>query len=72
MIDRHKIAAKVFGPVAANRNLADEPLSVDDWRKVWEALQGFRAAVRQIVLEARIRNAELRTKQQEQSNGEEA
>lgn len=54
---RAKIAAQVFAPARAIRNLVDEPLTADDWRKVWNALQAFRAAVRQIVFEARCRAA---------------
>jgi hypothetical protein len=53
---RAKIAAKVFSPDRATRNLADEPLTADDWRKVWESIKSFRAAVRQIVFDARCRN----------------
>lgn len=55
MAKRAKIAAQVFSPERATRSLADEPLTADDWRKVWEALKNFRAAVRQIVFEARCR-----------------
>lgn len=58
MTTRAKIAAQVFSPKGANRDLAGEPLTSDDWRKVWEAIQNFRAAVRQIVLEARCRRLE--------------
>lgn len=60
MHTRAKIAAKVFAPVAANRQLVDEPLTADDWRRVWEARQSFLAAIRQIVFDARCREAELR------------
>lgn len=59
MSDRKKIAAKVFAPAVANRKLADVPLTADDWRKVYEAQQAFRAAVRQIVFNALIRDADL-------------
>lgn len=62
MSDRRKIAAQVFSPDRATRNLADEPLTVDDWRKVWEAYKSFRAALRQIVFEARLRRIEQSTK----------
>lgn len=58
---RAKIAAQVFAPMRATRQLADEPLAADDWRKVWEALQAFRAAVRQIVFEARCRQQQKGT-----------
>ena len=58
-LQRANIAAKVFAPVAANRQLAGEPLTADDWRRVWEARQNFLAAIRQIVFNARIREAEL-------------
>lgn len=71
MIDRHKIAAKVFGPQRATRNLADVPLTADDWRKVYEAQQCFRAAVRQIVFEALVRDAEA-SKTKEPSDATEA
>lgn len=52
---RAKIAAQVFSPTRAIRNLADEPLTADDWRKVWEARKSFIAAIRQIVFDARCR-----------------
>jgi hypothetical protein len=55
MTPRSKIAAQVFAPARATRKLTGEPLTADDWRKVWEAYKAFVAAVRQIVFEARCR-----------------
>lgn len=54
-MNRAKIASTVFAPTRATRKVADEPLTPDDWRKIWEAMQNFRATVRQIVFEARCR-----------------
>lgn len=64
---RIKIAAKVFAPTAARRALVDEPLTSDDWRRVWEARQNYLAAVRQIVFDARCREAEQQLKAKEDS-----
>lgn len=52
---RAQFAAQVFAPDRANRNLSSEPLTADDWRRVWEAKKAFTAALRQIVYEARLR-----------------
>lgn len=60
MANRAKIAAAVFSATATTRNLADEPLTADDWAKVWQAKKNFTAALRQIVFDARCREAELR------------
>jgi hypothetical protein len=54
---RAKIASQVFTPSRATRKLADEPLTPDDWRKIYEAQQNFIAAVRRVVFEARCREA---------------
>lgn len=54
---RRKIIADVFGRQTADRNLVDEPLSADDWRRVYELKQGLIAGVRQVVLNARLRVA---------------
>ena len=52
---RRKIIADVVDRKSADRRLSDEPLSADDWRRVYELKQGFIAAVRQVVLDARLR-----------------
>jgi len=55
MLKRDQVIADVFGRDIADRPLASEPLSSDDWRRVLEAKRNFTAAVRQIVVEARLR-----------------
>lgn len=59
MNERKKIAAQVFTPTQATRNLADEPLTADDWRKVYEARRALIAAIRQIVFDARCRKEKV-------------
>lgn len=53
---RLRIIAQTCAPdVPANRPLIDEPLTADDWQRIWHARQGFLATVRQVVCEARLR-----------------
>lgn len=59
---RNKIIADVFGRPSADRSLVDEPLSAEDWRRVYDLKQGFIAAVRQVVLDARRREKSLKTR----------